>query len=516
MTAEREGEAAPPGGSGKTAALFVTVLLIAACGLVYELVAGALASYLLGDSVTQFSTVIGTYLFAMGIGSWLSRFVGRGLVARFVTIELLVAVVGGFSATLLFLAFAYTDAFRLALYLLVGIVGVLVGLEVPLLMRILRDRYDFRDVVANVLTFDYLGALGASLLFPLVLVPRLGLVRAALLFGVVNALVALWSTWLFRDRLGARRTLYGAGVLVLAVLGAGMWQAQRITSLAEENLYADDVILARDTRYQRIVLTAWKDDLRLFLNGHLQFSSRDEYRYHEALVHPGLASLPGARRVLVLGGGDGLAVREILRYPSVQSVTLVDLDPEMTRLFTTHPRLVALNGGALRDPRVRVVNDDAFVWLSAHDDPFDFIVVDFPDPSNYATGKLYTVAFYQLLARHLSRDGLAVVQSTSPLFARRSYWSIVATLRGAGLATYPYHLYVPSFGEWGFVLATSRRDPYEAPASLPAGLRYLAPGEIPGMFTFARDMLPVAASANRLNDQALVRYYDEESSRIDR
>ncbi|AHG93086.1 Spermidine synthase (plasmid) [Gemmatirosa kalamazoonensis] len=497
-------------------ALFVTVLLIAACGLVYELVAGALASYLLGDSVTQFSTVIGTYLFAMGIGSWLSRFVGRGIAARFVTIELLVALVGGFSSTLLFLAFAYTEAFRLTLYLLVGVVGVLVGLEVPLLMRILRDRYDFRDVVSNVLTFDYLGALGASLLFPLVLVPRLGLVRAALLFGVVNALVALWSTWLFRDRLGARRSLWGAGALVLVALSLGMWRAGRITALAESNMYADDVILARDTRYQRIVLTAWKDDLRLFLNGHLQFSSRDEYRYHEALVHPGLAALPGARRVLVLGGGDGLAVREILRYPGVHDVVLVDLDPEMTRLFSTHPRLVALNGGSLRDPRVHVVNDDAFVWLAAHRDLFDFVVVDFPDPSNYAVGKLYTVAFYQLLARHLSRDGLAVVQSTSPLFARKSYWSIVATLREAGLATHPYHLYVPSFGEWGFVLAAARSAPYTFPDGLPAGLRYLTPREVPQLFTFATDMLPVPARVNRLNDQALVRYYDEEWSRIDR
>ena len=509
-------EPKPANARPMAAALFVTVLLIAACGLVYELVAGALASYLLGDSVTQFSTVIGTYLFAMGIGSWLSRYVTRGLIARFVTIELLVAVVGGFSSTLLFLAFAYTEAFRVALYLLVGIVGMLVGLEVPLLMRILRHQYDFKDVVANVLTFDYLGALGASLLFPLVLVPRLGLVRAALLFGIVNALVALWSIWLFRDRMGPRRPLLGACAAVLLVLGAGMWRAERITQLAEESLYADDVVLARDTRYQRIVLTAWKDDLRLFLNGHLQFSSRDEYRYHEALVHPGLGALPGARRVLVLGGGDGLAVREILRYPGVQEVVLVDLDPAMTSLFSTHPRLTALNAGALKDKRVRVLNEDAFVWLGATREMFDFVVVDFPDPSNYAVGKLYTVAFYRLLSRHLSRDGMAVVQSTSPLFARRSYWSIVATLRDAGLSTYPYHLYVPSFGEWGFVLATPSRVGYVPPTTLPAGLRYLTTREVPQLFTFATDMLPVPARANRLNDQALVRYYEEDWAGINK
>jgi len=495
-------------------ALFISVLLIAACGLIYELVAGALASYLLGDSVTQFSTVIGTYLFAMGIGSWLSRYVTRGVIARFVTVELLVAVVGGFSSALLFLAFAYTDAFRLTLYLLVGAIGTLVGLEIPLLMRILRHRYEFKDVVANVLTIDYLGALGASLLFPLLLVPRLGLARSALLFGVINALVALWSTVLFRDALGARRLLQAGCAAVLLSLGAGLAGAGRITALAEENLYADDVIFARDSRYQRIVLTSWKDDVRLFLNSHLQFSSRDEYRYHEALVHPGLAALPGARRVLVLGGGDGLALREILKYPNVERVTLVDLDPEMTRLFATHPALSRLNGGSLRSPRVHVVNADAFVWLDEADDMFDFVVVDFPDPSNYAVGKLYTTAFYRLLQKHVSRDGLFVVQGTSPLFARRSYWSIVETLRTVGLRTWPYHLYVPSFGEWGFVLAGA--GDYEPPARLPDGLRYLTPSTVPQMFDFAADMRPVPAEPNRLNDQVLVRYYEDEWSAIDR
>ncbi len=495
-------------------ALFLTVLLIAACGLIYELVASSLASYLLGDSVLQFSTVIGTYLFAMGIGSWLSRFLTRGLASRFVAIELLVGVVGGFSSALLFLAFAYTGAFRLALYALVVIIGVLVGLEIPLLMRILRDRFEFKDVISNVLTFDYLGALGASLLFPLVLVPELGLVRSAMFFGLVNALVALWSTHLFRDVLGGRRALQASCVAVIALLGAGLLGAERITKAAESSIYADDVIFARDTRYQRIVLTVWKDDLRLFLNSHLQFSSRDEYRYHEALVHPGLSSLPAARRVLVLGGGDGLAVREILKYPGVEHITLVDLDPEMTRLFTSHPVLTKLNDNSLRNPRVTVINDDAFVWLDKNQEMFDFVVVDFPDPNNYAIGKLYTSAFYRLLAHHVSRAGMIVVQSTSPLFAPRAFWSIAATLKEAGLRTYPYHLYVPSFGEWGFVLAGT--GDYVYPESLPAGLRFLSARTIPQMFDFPIDMLPVAVEPNRLNTQAIVRYYADEWDRINR
>ncbi|MDQ6698942.1 MAG: polyamine aminopropyltransferase [Acidobacteriota bacterium] len=488
--------------------LFLSVLLIAACGLIYELVAGTLASYLLGDSVLQFSTVIGTYLFAMGIGSYLSKFLNRGLVARFVSIELMVGMVGGFSSSVLFLAFAYTQAFRLVLYLVVLAIGILVGLEIPLLMRILKNRLQFADLVAHVLTFDYLGALGASLLFPILLVPKLGMVRSALLFGIINAGVALWSTFLFRDQIGAAVWLRAGCVVVLAALTGGMLEADRIVDAADTNLYADQVIFSRNTRYQRIVLTRWKDDLRLFLSSHLQFSSRDEYRYHEALVHPGLSAIPGARRVLVLGGGDGLALREILKYPSVQSVTLVDLDPEMTNLFSTHPMLTRLNAGSLTNPKVRLIHEDAFPWLDSNAEVFDFAVVDFPDPTNYSLGKLYTTAFYRLLARHLSAHGLAAIQSTSPLFARQSYWCIVETLRKAGLRTYPYHVYVPSFGEWGYVLATS--GTYEVPGRLPDGLRYLAARNLNALFQFPNDMLAVAAEPNRLNDQVLVRYYEHD------
>jgi spermidine synthase len=493
--------------------LFLSVLLIAACGLIYELIAGTLASYLLGDSVLQFSTVIGTYLFAMGIGSWLSKFVQGPLVARFVTIELMVGLVGGFSSSALFLAFAYTRAFQLALYLLVVAVGILVGLEIPLLMRILKGQFAFRDLVANVLTFDYLGALAASIAFPLWLVPKLGLVRAAILFGIVNAGVALWSTFLFRDRLPSAVGLRIACVLVLGLLGGGMAGSDWIAATADNELYADEIIFERNTRYQRIVVTRWKDDLRLFLNSHLQFSSRDEYRYHEALVHPGLASLPGARRALVLGGGDGLAVREMLKYPNLESITLVDLDPEMTRLFSEHPALAPLNGGSLKAPRVRVINADAFVWLDENEGLWDFVVVDLPDPTSFSLGKLYTTAFYRLLKKHLSQSGLVAVQSTSPLFARQSYWCIAETLEQAGFRTWPYHVYVPSFGEWGFMLAGNAWEP---PSSLPAGLRFLTAATIPELFHFPTDMQRVEAEVNRLNDQVLVRYYDQEWKEIAR
>ena len=250
-------------------ALFLSVLLIAACGLVYELIAGALASYLLGDSVFQFSTIIGSYLFAMGIGSWLSRFLDRALVARFIAIELMVGLFGGFSSTLLFFAFAATGGFRFLLYLVVIVLGVLVGLEIPLLMRILQERFNFKELVSNVLTFDYLGALGASLIFPMFVVPRLGLVRGALAFGLLNALVALWSTWLFRRHLPHVHPQRVACYVVVALLLAGFVYGQRITDTADSTLYADEVILAKTTPYPRIVVTKWKDDYRLAITKRL-------------------------------------------------------------------------------------------------------------------------------------------------------------------------------------------------------------------------------------------------------
>lgn len=494
--------------------LFLSVFLIAACGLIYELIAGALASYLLGDSVLQFSTIIGTYLFAMGIGSWLSKFITRALVSRFISIELMAGLVGGFSSTILFLAFTYTSGFRFLLYGLVLVIGILVGLEIPLLMRILRERFDLRELVANVLTLDYLGALGASLLFPLLLVPKLGLVRSALLFGLINAGVALWSTFIFKAHLGNLMAQRTASFAVVALLLAGMVWAGDITDTADAALYSDDVIFARSTPYQRMVVTRWKEDYRLYLNGHLQFSSRDEYRYHESLVHPGMASLPGAKRALVLGGGDGMAVRELLKYPGLESVTLVDLDPEMTKEFAVHPLLKTLNAGALSDPRVKVINGDAFPWLEATDEIFDFVAVDFPDPNNYSLGKLYTSAFYRLLRQHLSARGLVAVQSTSPMFARQSYWCIVETMKAGGFEVYPYHTYVPSFGEWGFVLGSQHQ--WKPPETLPDGLKFLNVETMRSLFDFPPDLGPVAVEVNRLNDQVLVRYYDKEWREITR
>ncbi|RVU05351.1 polyamine aminopropyltransferase [Novosphingobium umbonatum] len=496
-----------PASKSHAAILLLSVLVVATCGLIYELLAGTLASYLLGDSVTQFSTVIGSYLFAMGVGSFLSRYVRGDEMGVFIRVEIMIAMLGGWSAAGLFLAFPMAADFRILLYALVLAIGVLVGLEIPLLIRILRGRFAFRNLVSNVLTYDYVGALIASLAFPLVLVPRLGMIRTGMVFGLANVAVAVALLWVLRRE---RRVVVDmlAAVLVAGSLVAGLFLGERIQRAAEIAYYGEGVIYARSTPYQRLVLARRGGDLRLYLNGNLQFSSRDEYRYHEALVWPVLGRVAHPSRVLVLGGGDGLAAREILRDSRVAHVDLVDLDPEMTRMFRQIPQLSALNQGSLSNPRLKVTNADAFRWARSAKGQYDAILVDFPDPTDYALGKLYTVSFYREVARLLAPQGVMVVQSTSPMVAPRSYWTVAQTLEAAGLSTRGYHAYVPSFGEWGYTLAA--HQPPVMAANLPAGLRFLNATSEPLMFDFPPDMARRPVPVNRLDNQALVRSFSEE------
>ncbi len=503
----------------RTPLLFLNVIIIATCGLIYELLAGTLSSYVLGDSVTQFSLIIGIYLFAMGVGSWMSKYIDRRIAEKFIDIELAVAVLGGFSAPILFLTFAYISYFQIILYSMVFFIGVLVGLEIPLLMRILKDELDFKTLVSRVLALDYVGALVASLLFPIFLVPKLGLNRTSLLFGMLNAAVAIWATWLLEPLIKKNiNILRIKGAVVIVLLLIAFIKADSLTTLAEDALFTDNIVYAKSSQYQRIVVTRGKTGHALFLNGNLQFNSFDEYRYHEALVHPAFAAFDGIpRRVLVLGGGDGLALREILKYKSVETVQLVDLDPMMTGLSRALPALAELNRNAFDDPRVTVTNADAFVWLdSTALDPFDIAIVDFPDPNNFALGKLYTTRFYNLLKKKLTPDAAVVIQCTSPLIARNSYWSIIRTLEAVGFNVKPYQTTVPSFGVWGYALA--RQQPFETPARLAdVDLKFLNTSSLASMFDFPKDLLPPdeEVEINRLDNQALVRYYETEWKRFE-
>lgn len=490
--------------------LLLAVFVIATCGLIYELVAGTLASYLLGDSITQFSTIIGVYLFAMGIGSFVSKYFNRHLLSWFIRIEFLVSLVGGFSAALLFILFPLASSFRVVLYLLVFLTGVLVGLEIPILMRILKDKIEFKDLVSQVFTFDYIGALLASLIFPLLLVPHLGLIRTSLFFGILNALVGFFLCFKFEKEIRQHRALKLTAVMIVLSQLVAFVAADSIMNFSETLTYNDNVIYSTSSPYQRIVITRNKKELRLFLNGNLQFSSYDEYRYHEALVHPAMASAKNPAHVLVLGGGDGLAVRELLKYPAVQHIQLVDLDAAMTKIFSTNKILTAINNDAFSNKKVTVTNADAFSWLKASKQLFDVIIIDFPDPSSFSVGKLYSNTFYKLVYAALAADGVAVVQSTSPFVAPKSYWCINKTLQSVGFSTVPYHNYVPSFGEWGYTIAT-KDSSYIAPSNFIPGLKFLNASTMQQMLIFPEDMTTKQPLlVNKLNNQELVQYFETE------
>lgn len=494
--------------------LLFAVFTIATCGLIYELVAGTLASYLLGDSVKQFSFIIGVYLFSMGVGSYFSKFLTKNMLNTFVEIEILVGLIGGLSSVVLFMLFESVYSFQFILYLLVFVTGCLVGLEIPLLMNILKDKVQFRDLVSNVFTFDYIGALLASILFPLVLVPQLGIMGTSLFFGMINISIAIALCFLLKSELKKIYLLRTKAIGAFLLLFVVYLFSNTILSYSEGKMYGENIIYSNSTPYQRIVLTHNKSDYRLYLNNNLQFSSLDEYRYHEALVHPAMSMAKKVDNVLVLGGGDGLAVREILKYTEVKNVTLVDLDEGMTQLFKTNSILTNFNHNSLNNPKVKVYNKDAFVWAKNTKIKFDVVIVDFPDPSNYSLGKLYSLSFYNTLKQLLAPDAVIVVQTTSPYFAPKSFWCINKTLMEIFPQVDAYHAYVPSFGEWGFSIAMNGFETnFNKVNREVEGLRFYN-YQFDKFNYFSKDMISKDIEINRLDNQILVRYFDEEWGKL--
>ncbi len=493
--------------------LLGSVFVIAACGLVYELVAGAVSSYLLGDAVTQFSLVIGVFLCAMGIGSYLSKFITGHLLKTFVELEIWLGLIGGCSSIAMFAVSAYADPlFPVFFYSLCATMGIFIGIEIPLLIRILNETGGFSEALSHVLAIDYVGALAGALLFPFIVLPYVGLSRASVIFGLLNLGVAAVGIRLLPDK---RQFITFKLIVATFLLITTLFYSTRLVGFLEDILYQDEIIYTETTPYQRIVVTRWRDDIRLFLNGHIQFCSIDEARYHESLIIPAMEACPGARDVLILGGGDGMASREVLKYDSVQHIDLVDLDPAMTDLGQNRTEFVMLNQNALNSPKVFIHNTDAMRFLEATPDFFDIIIVDLPDPNSEALSKLYSNSFYALCARRLRADGVLVTQATSPYYAPEAFWCIANTIEAAvahqpdvaGLTAMPYHVNVPSFGEWGFIIGTRQEfDVNALTVSVPT--RFHTSESMRIMFVFSRDMQPKKdLGINTLEHPVLFNYY---------
>lgn len=490
--------------------LMLTTLIISGCSICYELIISAVSSYLVGDTVLQYSVTIGLYLCAMGIGSFLSKYMKKDLFNWFVMIEIGVGLLGGTSALILFYANLYLETYQLIMYIEIILIGTLVGAEIPVLTRIIeQDQENLRVTLSAIFSFDYIGGLVGSIAFPLILLPHLGYFATAFLTGCMNLVAASLIIFRYKKRI-KNSGVYRAAVLVL--LGGmfmGMLFSENIASHVEGGLYRDRVILSEHTQYQHVVVTKHKDDLRLFIDGNIQFCSLDEYRYHEALVHVPMAAAEKHDEVLILGGGDGLAARELLKYEGT-NVTLVDLDPGMTELCSTNNDIKKLNEGSLTNDRVTVVNQDAYIFLENTDKLYDVIIVDLPDPNNETLNKLYTNIFYRLCGNALAENGVMAVQSTSPYYASKAFWCINRTLESEGFSTAAYHLQVPAFGDWGFNLA-SRHEISPEDIKLSVDTKFLTEENLPSLFLFGKDELADEKSIeiNSLSKPMLISYYSE-------
>ncbi len=490
--------------------LLVTILLISICSIIYELIISSISSYLQGDSVLQFSITIGLYMSAMGIGSYISKYIKDNLFNKFILIEMSVGILGGFSSLILFLVNIYTDIYVLIMYILIILIGIFVGLEIPILTRIIEsNESNVRKNLANIFTFDYIGGLIGSILFPILLFPKLGFITTSFLVGAINIGVAFIIVLKYKEFIVNYKLVRIFSIILLVIIMSFLCTGKLITNRIEDGLYRDDVILSKQTTYQKIVMTKHKDDVRLFLDGNLQFSSSDEYRYHEALVHIPMMYAENHNRVLVLGGGDGLAVREILKYNDVQQIILVDIDKEMTDLCTSDKQISKLNKNSLNNEKVTVINEDGYIYVKENKEKFDVIIIDFPDPNNESLNKLYTNVFYSYIKANLNENGVIVTQSTSPYYAKKSFWCINKTIGSQFNTVIPYHLQVPTFGDWGFNLAFNGDNERR---NLTVDTQYLNYENINSMFVFGNDerIELDKIEENNMFKPSLITYYNEE------
>ncbi|MFB7888264.1 polyamine aminopropyltransferase [Cellulosimicrobium cellulans] len=524
----REDDAAPPAGRAGRAhrmdrpTVFAAALLVAVGGLVYELILGTAASYLFGDSVVAFSVATGLTLFGMGLGSLLAPRLQRTAGLSFVRNELVLSLLGGTSVLALFWAYASTELAWVVFVVLSLAIGTAIGVEIPLLVAVLKEQGSEGSVslLSKVLALDYFGALAASLLFPFLLLPYLGLVRTAFAVAVLNVAVAAFML----ARMGHPPRWTALAAVTLAVLLAGFAASSWLETRISAGMYQDPVVTQERSAYQQVVVTAYRGDTRLYLDNQLQFSSVDEARYHETLAHAAMTSVAAPASVAILGGGDGLLAREVLRYESVQEVTLVDLDPAVTGLARDNRLLTDLNEHALDDPRVVVVNADAFRWVEDTPETFDVVLVDLVDPSTERVAKLYSQEFYGMVAAHLRPGGAFATQATSTYFTPDAFWQVVSTVRAAApdRAVVPLTVNVPSFGEWGFALslapggaAPGAGEPDDVPGlfartPLPEGLRFHDAASLAATTHLPADNPPRALPPSTLLSPTVQRTYQED------
>ncbi len=486
----------------------LTTLIISGCSMCYELIISAVSSYLLGNSTLQYSVTIGLYMAALGFGSYISKYFNKNLFNIFVSIELCIGVVGGISSLILFLANIYITNYAAVMYLEIILIGTLAGAEIPIMTRIIEaDENNLSVTLSSIFSFDYIGGLVGSIAFPLLLLPKLGYFATSFLCGLANIIAALLIMWRFGDRVKKIRVFRLAAVVLAVGMLVGIIFSENISDEIEGGLYRDKIIFMEQTPYQKIVMTKHRDDVRLYIDGNCQFSTADEYRYHEALVHVPMCELTDRSKVLILGGGDGLAVREVLKYDDVKQIELIDLDAEMIRICSTNKNITDINKNSLSSEKLHILNMDAYEYLETNTEKYNLIIVDLPDPNCESLNKLYSNIFYRMCGNALAEDGVMVVQSTSPYYATDAYWCINKTIESEGFFVKPYHLQVPAFGDWGFNMAS--RQSLSEDLQFQVDTQYLTTESAPALFCFGKDEISEDVKINRLTYPTLMEYYNK-------
>ncbi len=494
--------------SKKYRLLMLTTLIISGCSMCYELIISAVSSYLLGNSTLQYSITIGLYMAALGFGSYVSKYFKKSLFNVFVTIEISIGIVGGISSLLLFLANIYIANYDVVMYIEIILIGTLAGAEIPIMTRIIEaDENNLSVTLSSIFSFDYIGGLLGAIAFPLLLLPKLGYFATSFLCGLLNLSAAILIIWKFGDNVKHVRSYLVIAAFVALSMIAGIVFADNITNEIEGGLYRDQIIMIEQTEYQKIVVTKHKDDVRLYIDGNCQFSTADEYRYHEALVHIPMSEAKNHTNILILGGGDGMAVREVLKYDDVASIDLVDLDAEMIRICSTNKNITDINKGSLKSEKLHIYNMDAYKYLEDSKKLYDVIIVDLPDPNSESLNKLYSNIFYRMCKNTLEEDGVMVVQSTSPYYAKNAYWCINKTIASEGLNVKAYHIQVPAFGDWGFNMASKRELTEDLTFEIET--RYLTSENVKALFQFGKDEIAEDVEVNHLTKPVLMEYYNK-------
>nr|WP_321450375.1 polyamine aminopropyltransferase [uncultured Carboxylicivirga sp.] len=501
-----------------SAILMAAIFATGFSGIIAEYLLSTLATYFLGDSILQWTMIVSTMMFSMGLGSRISKSFKVNLTEKFLILEFALSLVVSFAPMIVYTTSAFTNSLAIVIYAFSILIGTLIGMEIPLVMRINNEYESLRVNISNVLEKDYYGSLIGGIFFVLVGLPFLGLTYLPFFLGTVNFGVAVVVYFMLNILIDKKYKTYlnTSIALVTVTIIAGVIFSDPIIKYGEQIKYKDKVVYSEQSQYQKIVITQWQDNYWLYLNSNEQLCTMDEMMYHEPLVHPVMSLHPHPQNVLILGGGDGCAAREVLKYPSVKSIRLIDLDPAMTKLGQEHPILTNLNKGALNDPKVEIINSDGYHYLTQNKDFYDVIIIDLPDPRTVELGRLYSMEFYSVCYRHLRPEGLIITQAGSPYFATKAFKCIIETMREAGFKTIPLHNQVLSLGEWGWSLGMKTQREVNLKKAIQSlhfhniETQWLNNDAMQLITSFGKDIFPGqndSVKVNRIHDPVLYKYY---------